>query len=1277
MLRTAINGSLLSAAHCLVKRSAERKADVHRRLRTLRLEALEERALLAAELQVDTPPSEDTTLAFSTLLGGTGFDRAQGVFVDDQGFIYLAGNTDSLDFPATPGAFDQTQNGFDGTVHSQDGFVAKLSPDGSRLLWATYLGGSRRDQVYGVRVDDQGFVYAVGWTVSSDFPTTSGVFSESSLGGHDVFVAKLTPDGSALVYSTYVGGTLNERSRGDMFLASDGSIYISGITYSSDFPTSPGAFQTSFQGGASDAFVFHLSSDGSQLIRSTYLGGSSNESALSGVFLVDNGDVIVAGGTTSDDFPVTSGAFQTIYAGGVGTDTGFFGDGYVVRLRDDLSDVVYATYLGGGRSDFPIHNQGLAVDSQGRAIVTGLTDSADFPIPAGAFQPHHSGGLDGFVARLSADGSKLEAATYVGGTAEEEPSGIVVTEDGSIIIGGKTASPNYPTTTNAAQATYGGGNYDLVFTKFTTDLSAVAYSTFLGGSGTAGFGDRGRGLWLDPFGGVLVSGDTNSADFPTTAGAWQTQFAGGDHDAVIVRFAPTALLPDAVAFAARTFSAFENAGLARIAVTRSGNGTGSLGVDYSITGGTAIDGSDYTLAARTLVWGERDLSTKVITIPLVDDDSAEGQEFIELALNGLTGPGRLSNSRTVLTVIDDDADLTGSLLAHWPLDDTQGAIATDLSGAGNDGTLVGGAQWTTGRRSGAIDLDGADDFIAIPDSPNLQFDQAITIAAWIQSDRVASAGTVLSQGDDVQLRVFPDKLRFRISVDTGTELQSAFNFVNATWYHLVGTYDGRVMRLFVDGIEIGAVQAVGIPLNASGADWAIGRRSGTNAANLFDGRIDDVRIYGRALSADEIHLLAKDEPQRASLGDLVWLDVNRDGIQQPNEPGMANVLVELIDPVDGIIGNRDDMVVDTRTTDAAGTYRFSSIAPRDYYLHIQTPVGLAFTNVNAGGNAALDSDATVMGWMGPIRLSPGQVLPGLDAGLISAKVVGRHLFYNGSALDGNDPAANAADDAAIAPDPTELAASGFDVSLGKSALLPGQTASFANYSSFASGLTGVMIDVMNLANPDGISAADFTFTTGNDGAPDTWRAANSPLSVNVRKRAGVNGADRISVAWHADNGDGVVDPHEAVKGAWLGVRLLANQVTGLSEDEWHAWGNAPGEVGNDPNNAVVNVLDAIQDFNEFGSAGRPHNPFDHNRDGTVNVLDALLSFRNQSAGILALRLIDLSTVDPTAQTIKASPASDTAQPLNALLSIFAVIENEDHEEENQLLTMLAANAVRN
>ncbi len=495
--------------------------------------------LPAPALAADNSPMA-CGLSFSTFFGGSGYERAQGVAVDKDGFIYIAGNTSSQDLPTTPGAFQRTYHGDNGNGSSGDGFVAKFSPDGSNLVWATYLGGSNGDRAYNVVVDAQGCPYVAVWTASADFPTTPGAFdtTHNSPGLMDLAYVKLKPDGSGLVYSTFVGGAGTEQARGSICVDSSGCLYSSGWTDSTNFPTTPGAYQRTRRGGT-DAFLLKLAADGSQLLFSTLFGGSATEHGHTRVAVHSDGTIYFAGYTTSRDLPVSVDAFQKTYGGDGGAPWGN-GDGFVAKFSSDASTLLFSTYLGGAGNDNVNGNSSLVIDPAGRVIVIGETHSTNFPVTANAFQTNYRGGNlpDGFVAILSEDGSRLLYATYLGGSAAEETSGLARDTAGNVYLSGNTASTNFPVTTNAYQKTYrgGAGNTDGFLSILSPDLSTLRYSTYLGGSGTAGgFGDRGRAVSLDPQGNAIVTGDSNSPDFPITPGAYQTAYRGGV-DAFIARF---------------------------------------------------------------------------------------------------------------------------------------------------------------------------------------------------------------------------------------------------------------------------------------------------------------------------------------------------------------------------------------------------------------------------------------------------------------------------------------------------------------------------------------------------------------------------------------------------------------------------------------------------------------------------------------------------------------------------------------------------------------------
>lgn len=493
---------------------------------------------------------------YSTFLGGRHPDRAQGIHVDDHGYIYVVGQTHSKDFPTTPEAHDRAKSGQPGGVRQYDltdGFVAKLTPDGGQIVWSTFIGGSKREEVYAVRVDSQGNVYATGSTGSPDFPVTPGAYDTTFNGPvgrsslSDTFVAKFDRDGK-LIFSTFLGGSEPrsksvEDPRGAVHIdEARGLLYLAGTTSSTDFPTTEGAFQRSYGGGVSDGFVAALSLDGTRLVYSSYIGGSAGDMAYTEIEPHPDGSLYIAGATNSADFPVTPGSYQPRLASGHdGAKWQEDGDAFVARIAPALDRLVFSTYLGGGSFDEVSHNQGLAVDAAGRPVVVGMTRSSDFPTSAGAFSHSYKGMLDGFVSVLSEDGSKLEYSTYIGGAGEDETAAIFVGPRGRIHFSGSTQSSDYPITDGALQSSFGngraGGNVtDVILSVLTQDLGALAYSTYIGGDGrVAWMGERGRGIWITEQGSVYLTGVTDSANFPIIGPAVQPEY-GGSQDGFLIRF---------------------------------------------------------------------------------------------------------------------------------------------------------------------------------------------------------------------------------------------------------------------------------------------------------------------------------------------------------------------------------------------------------------------------------------------------------------------------------------------------------------------------------------------------------------------------------------------------------------------------------------------------------------------------------------------------------------------------------------------------------------------
>jgi len=468
--------------------------------------------------------------------------------------------------------------GFDIGAHSP-GSPLIIDPT---LAFVSYLGGSGDDYGHAVAIDSSGCAYTVGETGSAGFPTL-GPEQASMAGDTDVFVTKWNATGTGLVYSTYIGGSNRDAAMG-VAVDAAGDAYVTGFTYSGNFPITSGALDTSFV-GESKAFVLKLNPAGNALIYATFLGGSGNDYGA-GIAVDAAGEAHVAGYTASINFPVTKGAFQPSYGGG-------FYDGFLAKLNAAGSALIYATYLGGIADDtaagvaldpsgniyvtgqtqsgnFPTLNPvqaissesdafvvkinasgqaqystylggtglnngtAIAADAAGNAYVTGFTDAPDFPVTSNVVQGVNNGSYDAFVAVLNASGSSILSATYLGGSGQDIGYGIALGGFGNIFIAGSTNSINFPTYT-ATQPAYNGGG-DAFVAEFNNQLTSLVYATYFGGSGN----DVAAGIAADSAGDAYITGwtssGTSSMGLPVTSGAFQPVGSGG-MDAFLAKLA--------------------------------------------------------------------------------------------------------------------------------------------------------------------------------------------------------------------------------------------------------------------------------------------------------------------------------------------------------------------------------------------------------------------------------------------------------------------------------------------------------------------------------------------------------------------------------------------------------------------------------------------------------------------------------------------------------------------------------------------------------------------
>jgi hypothetical protein len=496
----------------------------------------------------------DPTLSYSSYIGGYA-GRMFAIAVDSTGAAYLTGDS------------------------NYEAYVAKLNSAGSALIYQTFLGGSSGNNVdaqgCAIAVDAAGDTYVTGMP-GANFPTTTNALSQSSSNG---FVTVLDPTGANLLYSTFLPGVALElqplssagANSGGIALDSSGHVYVTGPA-GAGFLTTPGAYQSTLAAGAtSNAFLAEINpnlSGTASLVYGSYLGGSGTD-AGSGVALDGSGNAYITGYTNSTTFPTTTGAYQTSLKGGTGYDL------FVAKFNSALSgsaSLVYSTYLGGSGNDgwaatylspyggggitMPTPGPSIAVDSSGDAYVAGGTNSTDFPTTSGASEPNvgtfASGASDAFVTKLNPTGSQLVYSTYLGpyspgpdyygGSTLDitRATGIALDSAGNAYVTGVTRSDAFPVTSNAIQSTLSGSlvnigtahkphwvrenvKGDAFVTTLNASGSSLLFSTYLGGTND----DFGMGLALDSAGNTYVAGVTASADFPTTAGAYDPTFPSG------------------------------------------------------------------------------------------------------------------------------------------------------------------------------------------------------------------------------------------------------------------------------------------------------------------------------------------------------------------------------------------------------------------------------------------------------------------------------------------------------------------------------------------------------------------------------------------------------------------------------------------------------------------------------------------------------------------------------------------------------------------------------
>ena len=468
----------------------------------------------------------DPILAYGSYLGGNAFDEGRSIAADAAGNAYIVGTSASLNFPTTPGTIKTANPPSTNNVQWYDAFVTKMNPTGTALVWSTYYGGRNGSETgTGVAVDPNGNVIVSGTTMSNDLPVVNA-YQPTFGGTDDAFAVKLNSTGSAIIYSTYLGGNNTDTGGRIALNRTTGDAVFAGSASSGNFPTTPGAYKPQLCNNTpgscngifySGSYMVRLSANGN-IVYSTLFDANITDIAL------DAADNAVFGGSVSGtNFPATAGAFQTTSSGGI--------EGFVAKLNlTGSGPLVFGTYLGGGLQSDVV--KGLTLDSDGNIYVAGQTENTGFPTTAGALDRTYNGAKDGFVTKFNAAGSALVYSTFLGGPGKDEPFAIDLAPTNEVFVTGETLSGSgFPLKNSISGA---NSSVTIFLTRLNADASALIFSSLLGSGG-------GYDVAADAIGNAYITGHTTS--IPVTLDAFQTMkgepsAASSTKDAFVMKIAP-------------------------------------------------------------------------------------------------------------------------------------------------------------------------------------------------------------------------------------------------------------------------------------------------------------------------------------------------------------------------------------------------------------------------------------------------------------------------------------------------------------------------------------------------------------------------------------------------------------------------------------------------------------------------------------------------------------------------------------------------------------------
>ena len=895
-----------------------------------------------------------SSLVWSTFIGGSGFDHAFGIALDSSNNVYVAGQTQSTNFPITAGAFQTSYAGSFGCGgNTSNGFAAELNASGTALVWSTYLGGGGFDQANGIAVDSAGNAYVTGSSGSTNFPTTMGSYQPAHNGGncsYDAFVTKLTPTGAA-VYSTNLGGAGDDFGNA-ITVDSSGNAYVIGSTPSIDFPTTNGVCQMAL-GGSTDTFVTRLNSTGSALVWSTYLGGSGDDVGH-GIALDTNQNVYVAGGTTSMNFPTTADAFQTTHHNSNGSY-----EMYLTMLTPGAASLIYSTYFGGSNGDTFVELNTLALDTASNVYIAGTTTASDLPVTAGAFQTTYHGGLDAFVAKFNSictDGSWSAVASLpvanVGPMAAELNGLLYVAGGSNWSCGTYNSLNSYDPSTNTWTP------HASMPTARSTGAAGVINGKIyvVGGDATCGVRsnaneayDPTTNTWTvlaprpvaatEAAGGVIngklyvIGGIDNANNYLTrndiydsVTNAWTSgapipnvqRSAGGAvvngllyviggedvnggvinlveaYDPITDTWSTKAPLPVALGYSPGMATVFNgriyvcggasNSGPSSAvyvydagsdswsSVTPMPNARQSLGTAsvqgklYALGG---YDGSPITAEVDAFTPNCAPSPTPVPTVTPVATATATATFTPTPTATATFTPTPTATftptaTPTFTPTPTPTAEATcapppSGLISWWPADGNANDIVD-----GNNGTLQGGATFGSGQVGQAFSFNGSTQYVRVKQGPIIGSAANFTVDAWVKWDGGGGDGQqqVYCEGsfnDIINLMLVKSG---NVAYPVFQTLSDHWRNVTASipinpneWHHIAGVLQQGVGGvLYVDGQSAGNNPDMG-PGSQGTAETDIGRFAGNGGSRYLSGLADEVQVFSRALSASEIQAI--------------------------------------------------------------------------------------------------------------------------------------------------------------------------------------------------------------------------------------------------------------------------------------------------------------------------------------------------------------------------------------------------------------------------------------